>query len=290
MARKVFTLTALLALTILAGCQTAQPVSNSIAFSRLTGDYWQIWTMQPDGSKAKQITTSPSDKRYPVWADDGQELLFRNNNSEVFSVSFDNGKENLILTSLGLSGGVVPSPDGDKLALVRFRTQLKDSANLWLTTLEGKDSRILTRGAGVQYDPAWSPDGKKITYICGHGYQTHELYIMDSDGKNRRRLTDNKALEVLPTFSPDGKSIAYASDITGDFEIWLMDPDASNPKQITDSKGIDTRPFWSPDGSKIMFASNRSGGLQLWIMNSDGSNARQLTTEAPSMDPAWKRK
>lgn len=289
MANRAFTIIALFALTVVAGCQT-QRAGGPIAFSRVTGDYWQIWTMQPDGSKTKKVTTSPSDKRYPVWTKDGRELLFRNNNSQVFSVNLDSGEENRILAPLGLSGGAIPSPDGSKFLLVRFRAQLKDSANLWLTTSEGKDSRILTRDPGLQYDPAWSPDSGQIAYISGHGFRTDELYTIDSDGRNKRRLTDNKAIDVLPAFSPDGKTIAYVSDATGNYEIWLMDADGSNRRQLTDSKGIDTRPCWSPDRSKIMFVSNRSGTLQLWIMNSDGSNPRQLTGGAPSMDPAWRGK
>ena len=289
MIRKIFTLIMFSGLVALSGCQT-QPMGNSVAFSRLTGDYWQVWTMQPDGGQAEQVTTSSADKRYPVWATNGQQLYFRTNNNLSFNVNLDTEQETRVLGSLGSNDGVVPSPDGSKLLLVRFSSQLKDNANLWLTSSEGKGRRILTRDAGLQYNPCWSPDSGQIAYICGYGYRTDELYIIDSDGKNKYRLTNNKAIELLPAFSPDGSSIAYVSDVTGNFEIWLMAPDGTNRKQLTDSEGIDTRPSWSPDGSKIMFASNRSGQLQIWIMNSDGSNPQQITTGAPSMDPAWKRK
>lgn len=288
MAKGVYTLLTLFALTVAAGCQTG-PAGGPVAFSQLTSDYWQIWTMRPDGSGAEQITTSLSDKRYPVWAKDGRELLFRTNNNQAFSVNLSTGQEDKILAPLGLSGGVVPSPDGNKLLLVRLRAQLKDSGNLWLTTPEGENTQMLTRDVGLQYDPSWSPDGKQIAHISGHGYRTDELYIIDADGSNKRRLTNNKAIDILPAFSPDGKTIAYVSDVTGNYEIWLMDADGSNRKRLTESEGIDTRPYWSPDGSEIMFVSNRSGELQLWVMNSDGSNPRQLTTGSPSMDPAWRR-
>jgi TolB protein len=288
MDRKLFILIALLTLTALTGCQT-QSTGNSVAFSRLTGDYWQIWTMRPDGSKAKQITSSSLDKRYPAWAKDNNEVFFRTNNNRAFIVNFDTAEEKLIVPSFGLNNGVAPSPDGSKLLLTRFRARPKDSGNLWLTRADGKDSRILTRDEGLQYDPAWSPDGQKIAYICGHGYRTDELYIIDSDGGNKRRLTNNEAIELLPAFSPDGKTIAYVSDVTGNYEIWLMDTDGSNRRQLTNSKGIDTRPCWSPDGGRIVFISNRSGKLQLWIMDKNGSNLEQLTTGPPSVDPAWRR-
>jgi TolB protein len=207
----------------------------------------------------------------------------------VFQVDLDTNEESPILEEFGLVGHIVESPDGGTLLFVRFNSETEDISNLWTCTVEGKEQKVVTRDAGLQYDPAWSHDGKKIVYVSGHGYQTHELYTIDSDGKNKQKLTNNKALELLPAFSADNKKIAYSSDNTGDFEIWLMDPDGSDPRQLTDSDGIDTRPCWSPDGNRIMFVSNRNGNQQIWIMNKDGSDPRQLTTGAPSIDPAWKK-
>ncbi len=279
---------ALLTLMFIVGCQT-QSAYGPIALSRLTDSYWQIWTMKADGSNIRQVTTSPSDKRYPVWAEDGGKLLFRTNNNHVLSVDLDTSQENRLMDSFGLSGGIVPSPDGSKLVVVRYRNQPRDSSSLWLTTSGGKDSRMLTSDAGMQYGPCWSPDGKQIIYVDSHGYRTAELYIINPENKNKQRLTNNKARELLPVFSPDGKTIAYTSDETGNYEIWLMDPEGGNRRQITNSGAMDTRPFWSPDGSKIMFASNRGGELQIWIMNSDGSDPKQLTTGSPCMDPTWRK-
>lgn len=290
MYNKVFILNIFLVSIVISGCKTL-PVSGPVAFSRLTGDYWQIWTMQPDGSQAKQVTTSATDKHYPTWVRDGEELLFRTNNNRVFSVSLDTGQEKPVLASLGFNSGIASSPDGSKLLLVRFKTQPRESADLWLTTLEGEDLKVLTNDTHLQYDPAWSPDGKQIIYISGSGYQTFEIYSIDSDGNNKRQITDNKALELLPAFSPDGKTIAYVSDITEDYEIWLMNKDGTNPRRVTYNSGIDTRPCWSPDGSEIIFVSGRSGQLQIWIMNNDGSNPRQLTAEiVPCVEPSWRKK
>jgi TolB protein len=277
----------LFVLFVTVGCQQ-QTGSGSIAFSRLTENYWQIWTIRPDGSGSRQLTTSLSDKRYPSWTKDGQKILFCNNNNQAFALELASSEEQHILSHLGMIGSVTESPKAAELLVVRYRTGMKDSSDLWLTSIDGENKRTLTREAGLQYDPTWSPDATEIAYISGQVFKDYELFIMDSDGTNKRRLTNNKALELLPTFSPDGKRIAYVSDITGNYEIWVIDINGRNAKQLTDTVGIDTRPCWSPDGTMILFVSNRSGELQLWIMNDDGSNPKQLTTSAQSIEPTWR--
>lgn len=279
-------LVTIILLITVTGCQMQR--SGQIAFSRLSGDYWQIWTIGSNGSSARQLTTTPLDKRYPTWSRDGDKLFYRDNNNNAFFIDLATDRQKQILMPMGLIGSLASSPVDEQLLVVRFRSEIMDSSDLWLTDIESKHRKILTRQAGLQYDPSWSPDGKKIAYISGRGYQTHELYIMGSDGQNRLRLTDNKALELLPAFSPDGQTLAYVSDITGNYEIWLMNVNGSDDRQLTDSPGIDTRPCWSSDGERILFVSDRSGSLQLWMMDNDGSNVRQLTKGPASTEPAWR--
>jgi TolB protein len=234
------------------------------------------------------VTASNIEKPYPVWDASGKELLFRNNSSQAFKVALTSGKEQEILQEMDLVSSPVISPDGTELLFTRYRTELKDSGNLWLASLDGQKARILTREKGIQYDPDWSSNGNWIVYISGHGYRTGEVYILNLANKETRRLTDNNYRELLPVFSPDSKKIAYSADTTGNYEIWTMNTDGSNRMQLTNAEGIDTRPYWSPDGKKLVFVSNRSGTLQLWIMDSNGNNIRQLTSGAPSMDPCWR--
>ena len=56
---------------------------------------------------------------------------------------------------------------------------------------DGSGKRNLTRNPGndgPRLGPAWSPDGRKITFVSDRD-GTYEVYVMNADGSGQRRLT-----------------------------------------------------------------------------------------------------
>jgi TolB protein len=274
-------------LTCVSGCQTKSK-SGEIALSRLTGNYWQIWTMCPNGDHLRQITNSPSDKRYPAWSGDGKSILYRTNNDKAYTFDIVSMKERQLLKHFGRVGNIAESPLDLSYVFAKIGID-RDTGDLWIVDHNENNQKILTRNIGLQYPPAWSPDGKSVAYTAGGGRQPRELSIIDINSMCNQQITSNNALELVPAYSPDGAYIAYSSNVTGNFEIWLLDVASGQSTQLTFDKVLDTRPCWSPDGQKIMFTSRRSGSMQLWIMDKDGSSPKQLTSGAECVDPAWKR-
>jgi TolB protein len=283
--KRIITITIVVAmLSCTTGCQN-QNKFGDVALSRFTGKYWQIWTMRSDGKYLHQITNSPVDKRYPSWSKDGKSIIYTSNN-KAYEVN-NSMKERQLLGAFSRVGSPVQSPIDGAYLFARIGNE-RDMGDLWITSEDEKEQKIIVRSIGLQYPPAWSPNGKSIAYIAGGGRQPRELSIIDVNGINNRQITHNKSLEILPAYSPDSNSIVYASNITGNFEIWLIDIVSGRNIQLTFDKSLDTRPCWSPDGQKILFASRRSGNLQLWIMNKDGTSQKQVTNSAECIDPAWK--
>ena len=60
------------------------------------------------------------------------------------------------------------------------------------------------------FDPAPSPDGKKLVFISMLSGK-EQLFTMDIDGKNIVQLTRDDADHEDPAWSPDGKKIAFVS-------------------------------------------------------------------------------
>ena len=97
---------------------------------------------------------------------------------------------------------------------------------------DGRNQRRLTNSGFSDWNPSWSPDGKRIVFTSGKDRRiadgNWEIYVMDADGKNQQRLTEQHQNDWYPSWSPDGERIAFASDMRGDnenFEIYVMDAD-----------------------------------------------------------------
>ncbi len=261
-----------------------EETSGGLLYSQLTDGFWQIW--KKSGEEPVQLTFSPYDKRRPLLTAGG-DILYHTNNDRCFRLTRD-GKEEELLSDLWPVRDIVPSPTRNLYVFSRFRTDLVDQSNLWLFDPLTGDRKMLTRGEGIQYQPAWSPDGNRIVYSAGSGPRSKEIFVIGADGTGEKQLTQNNSNEFTPSWSPDGQQIVFSSNITGDFEVWSMNADGSEAKQLTHSPGLDTRPVFSSDGSRIAFTSNRSGDLEIWVMEADGSNQKKWENhEAPTCDPFW---
>lgn len=170
---------------------------------------------------------------------------------------------------------------------------------LYLISLPAKPVAIggltnLTNSLAEDNLPAWSPDGKKITFTSNRD-GTGDIYMMNADGSGVTRLTYTSAKESSSVWSPDGKKIVFDSDRDGNREIYIMDSDGSNQTRLTFNPTIDAGPIsFSPDGKRIAFsrnASNEGGAVydyDIYVMNVDGSDLRQLTTDAEfDAEPVW---
>jgi Tol biopolymer transport system component len=87
-------------------------------------------------------------------------------------------------------------------------------------------------------DPAWSPDGKQIAFVCDKGTKQAGLFIANADGNGIREvpLGNLENLVVLkdPTWSPDGTQIVYvAGGAAGQTNIYAVGLNGANNHALT---------------------------------------------------------
>ncbi len=140
--------------------------------------------------------------------------------------------------------------------------------------------------------PAYSPDGSKIAYVCGN----FELCVMNADGSGQGRLTTSRWPQKWeyvdhPTWSPEGTKIAFASNAEGKVHVYVINGDGTGLHRLAGTTSNDDDPSWSPDGRKIAFDRYRSwsaGTSAIYVMNADGTQPRRLSPSGvDGYGPSW---
>jgi len=132
--------------------------------------------------------------------------------------------------------------------------------SIWRVPAAGGQAEELTHGPGYDYEPSYSPDGKRIVFSRDIDGQ---IDLWEYSG-TETRLTNDMALDLLPSYRSTGEIIFYSSR-AGNFDIWQY-PD----KPLTEGRPRDIQPTASPSSPMIAFVSSRESPLGtggLWTLN-----------------------
>jgi serine/threonine protein kinase len=144
----------------------------------------------------------------------------------------------------------------------------------------------LTRGASIDRQPTFSPDGKHVLFSSNRSGNL-DLWEMDVETGALSRITDHPGNDWDPAYTPDGRNILWSSDRSGVFEIWEAAVDGTGARQIS-KDGVDAEnPGMTPDGQWVLFLSGRPELAGACKMHPDGSEVTSLVkgVNLPELSP-----
>ncbi len=187
---------------------------------------------------------------------------------------------------------VTPAQGAEVGGRIVFHSERTGDFEIWSMNPDGSDPQQLTQSAGLDVEPAVSPDGKQIAFVSARDDPNQlNLYIMEIDGNNPRPLLALPGvLSFGPQWSPNGSQIAFSGSTGGHFEVYLVSAQGTDAKALTqptadaktpaDEQPVinNSRPSWSPDGKKLVFVSDRDGGESLYTLELSNGSVTRLTT------------
>lgn len=140
----------------------------------------------------------------------------------------------------------------------------------------------------TNFDPDFSPDGRRIVFHRVGGSPLFQIVIMDANGGNQAVLATGDPPGGLgsPDFSPDGKRILFNRGSPGSEDIWVINADGSNPVNLTPEPGLAFDPQFSPDGKRIVYRQASPAPQGIYVMNADGTNKAPVTPPSVPMGAA----
>jgi dipeptidyl aminopeptidase/acylaminoacyl peptidase len=194
------------------------------------------------------------------------------------------------------------SPDGQSLV---YSMQ----GSLWTQRVDSDTAQEVTDGAGYDYQPDWSPDGKTVVFVR-YLHDAEELYALDLQSGAVTQITQGGDVNLEPRWSPDGKRIAFVSTKgTGHFHIfigtfgkngfsvkpWLKERKSRIARYYYGPFDQELSPTWSPDGRSLIYVDNPEighGSGALWRRALDGRTPAHLVHREETnwkAAPDWSR-
>ncbi len=224
---------------------TATPLGGTgiIAFASSRTGIPQIYLMNADGTNIRPITNEQDGACQPDWSPDGMRIVY-------------------------------VSPCRERTADASY-----PGSSLYIMNVDGSGRTPLPTTLGGDFEPAWSPDGKRIAFTSFRdGY--FEIYAINLENNQVERLTDARKTGGIsvsarqPAWNSFGTQLTYVLRRSNQAtQIWIsrgLSITSQSPAEHELLIASDTNAFlptWSPDSEVIVFnQTNRDNTAPAWLM------------------------
>jgi Tol biopolymer transport system component len=233
------------------------PDGSKIAFDSSASEL-DIVEVPLAGGPVRPLLATSRNELFPAWSPKASTFAYvtdRSGRKEIWLKNTQEGLERPLVTQRDFPDDetlwlltLAISPDGTRIAYSRVSN--KHVGELWISPMAGGSPLRVGSGTGYEVGPAWSPDGKWLTYFDAN---TGLMKAAVGGSDAAVSLGFSNGCENPAQWSPDGEWIACAND----GHVELISPDGKNHRNIGNRRAFVT---WSRDGKEIYALGRVDGG------------------------------
>jgi Tol biopolymer transport system component len=225
------------------------PDGKQIAFLSNRGNQEkpaQIYIIPFDGGEAHPLSNILGEIESFSWHPNGKQILCDVRKTDIEDLERDKDEQKKKL------GIVVRHYDRLFYKLDGFGYLPHERIHIWtVDTNNGQAEQITDHPVWDDLNPAWSPDGRWITFLSNRqpdpdaNLDAVDLFVMSASGGEPRKIPTPPGEKSLPNFSPDGKWIAYYAKEGEGLEykntgLWVVPADGTHPpRNLTESYDLE---------------------------------------------------
>jgi len=172
---------------------------------------------------------------------------------------------------------VATSPDGKTVVFHAL-------GHLYTRALpNGAPSRLSSRTDAFEYQPSFSPDGRKLLYTTWSDENLVDIVERDLASGRERVVTQDKGFYYGPRYSPDGSRIVYSrtrgngmigTAWSGERGVYVVDANGANPPRRITKGG--SNPQFAADGSRVFYFVGGGLSKKLMSVGLNGEEPREV--------------
>ncbi len=234
-------------------------------FENLSKDQQEAWAIF---GVYTNFNWMPDNRHIIVWANGKiNKIDIQTGQSEI--IPFEVESSHTIVNAVRFKQDVAP----DKFRVKAVR-QLRTSPNgdrvvwsaagyLWTKNLPNGTPRRLTSGSDFEFEPAFSPDGRKLAYVSWSDVNMGAIQVIEFNRRGNvsspKKITSEKGIYREPSFSPDGNTIVFRKESGNGQQgfvhtlnpgIYTIPVNGGETEMITDEGAF---PKFSTTGNRIFY-------------------------------------